>query len=200
MKVFYSLTDADLAKELTHGAVGVLPTDTVYGLVCNASLPDAVQELFSIKRRESKPGTVLAASTQQLIDLGLKARYLRAVESFWPNPVSIIIPCGEELAYLHMGRDSIAVRIPSDPDLTDLLRHTGPLLTTSANHPNHPTAHNFLEAQEYFGETVDFYVDAGDKSDGQASTIIRIVDDAIQVIRQGAVRIDDAGRITRVDD
>jgi L-threonylcarbamoyladenylate synthase len=183
---------------LLAGGVGVVPTDTVYGLVCRAADPNAVQRLFTVKKREANPGTVLAASIQQLIDLGLKGRYVKAVERFWPNSISVVIPCGEELAYLHQGKHSLAVRIPADPELRDFLKQTGALMTTSANHPGEPTAHTITGAQEYFGETVDFYVDAGDLGERPASTIIRVVDDAVEVLRQGALHIDESGRITDV--
>lgn len=195
MQVFTDLLDSELAVLLTQGAVGVLPTDTVYGLVCSAIDPDAVRELFTVKHRESNPGTVLAADIDQLTDLGIKARYLKVVEHFWPNPISVVVPCGEALAYLHMGKRSLAVRIPADPELTEMLRKTGPLMTTSANHPGEKPAGNYTEAFDYFGETVDFYVDSGEIGEKQPSTIIRIVDDAVEVIRQGAVKVDEAGRI-----
>lgn len=196
MRVFHSLDDAELADLLLQGGVGVLPTDTIYGLVCNAMSPQAVGELFSIKKREANPGTVLAASIDQLVDLGIKQRYLKAVEHLWPNPISIIIPCGAELAYLHMGKQSLAVRIPADPKVQALLRQTGPLMTTSANHPGEQPAQNYAEAYEYFGEAIDFYVDGGDVGQRPASTIIRVVDDAVEVIRRGAIDIDETGRIT----
>lgn len=180
----------DVAQQLaTAGAVGIIPTDTVYGLVACASDQTAVRRLYDLKLREGKPGTIIAASADQLVELGLKARYLRAVEQFWPGAVSVIIPCGPELTYLHEGKFSLAVRIPDKPELLKLLEQTGPLLTSSANHPGEPTAVNIEQARNYFGDKVDFYIDGGDMSNHLPSTIIRIVDDAIEIIRQGAVKI-----------
>ena len=69
-------------------------------------------------------------------------------------------------------------------------------MTTSANQPGQPTAQNIAEAKAYFDESVDFYVDAGELVDHLPSTIVRVVDDAIEVIREGAVTIDETGRIT----
>lgn len=195
MQTFPSLTDTGLVSLLKSGAVGVSPTDTVYGLVCRAADPVAVERLYALKNREHKPGTIIAAKLQQLIDLGIRARYLKAVESFWPNPLSVVIPCGEELAYLHQGQHSLAVRIPADDTLRELLAQTGPLLTSSANLPGEPTATTIAEAQAVFGEKVEFYVDGGPITDHQPSTVIRVVDDAIEILREGAVRIDESGRI-----
>jgi L-threonylcarbamoyladenylate synthase len=193
-KVFNEFND-ELIALLKNGAVGVLPTDTTYGLVCAAGNPEAITRLYTLKSREQKPGTVIAANIDQLVEIGLKARYLKAVEQYWPNPLSIIIPCSPELGHLHLGKLSLAVRIPKDAQIQAFLARTGALLTTSANHPNQKPAENIAEAKGYFGDEVDFYVDGGDLSGREPSTIIRIIDDEVEVLRQGAVKIDEKGAI-----
>jgi L-threonylcarbamoyladenylate synthase len=189
-----SFTDAALQLQ-KPGCVGIVPTDTVYGLVCHAADQEAVKRLYGLKGREGKPGTIIAATLEQLVGLGLKARYLKAVEQYWPGPISIIIPCGAELEYLHEGIGSLAVRLPDKSELQGFLRQVGPLLTSSANHTGKPVANTVAEAKEYFNDSVDFYVDGGDLSGHEPSTVIRIVDDAIEVLRKGAVTINEAGRI-----
>ena len=177
-------------KLLKSGAVGVIPTDTVYGLVARAADEIAVSRLYELKKRSHKPGTIIAANREQLELLGLKHRYLKAVEQFWPGAVSIIIPVSDpQLSYLHQGKLSLAVRIPKLPELQTLLIETGPLLTSSANTPGDPVATNIKQARDYFGNTVDFYEDGGDLSGHQSSTLIQVVDDAVVVLRQGAVKI-----------
>ncbi len=184
----------DVAAKLNgQSVVAVIPTDTVYGVVARATDPQAVARLYQIKNRETKPGTIIAANMQQLEELGLKHRYLKAVEQFWPAAVSVIIPAVEpELNYLHQGKMSLAVRIPDDKKFCELLEQTGPLLSSSANQPDQPPAKNIEEAKTYFGDQVDFYVDGGDLSKREPSTVIRIIDDAIEVLREGAVKIADA--------
>jgi L-threonylcarbamoyladenylate synthase len=180
---------------LQNGGVGIMPTDTVYGIVARAADPQAVARLYALKHREHKPGTLIAANVKQLVDLGIKKRYLSAVEQWWPNSLSVIIPTGENLGYLHQGLDSLAIRVPKDEDLHAILEQTGPLITSSANLPGQPVANNVLEAQNYFDDAVDFYVDGGEFVGREPSTLIRIVDDAIEVIREGAVKINETGRI-----
>lgn len=177
------------------GAVGIIPTDTVYGLVARAGDREAVGRLYDLKDRENKPGTLIAADLSQLEELGLKHRYLKAVEQFWPGAISVIIPAGDpKLAYLHQGKMSLAIRIPDHTELLGLLRATGPLLTSSANAPGKPTAANIDQAKAYFGNRVDFFIDGGDYRDHEPSTIVRIIDDAIEIVRLGAVKIDENGR------
>lgn len=177
-------------KQLLAGSIGVIPTDTVYGVVAQAANEQAVRRLYAVKKREAKPGTIIAADIEQLEALGLKHRYLKAVEQYWPGAVSVVIPCGPELQYLHQGKYSLAVRVPADLKLQQLLGQTGPLLTSSANQPGDPVSTTINQAKDYFNDTVDFYVDGGDLSHNQPSTIIRIIDDAIEVIRHGAVTIE----------
>ena len=171
--------------------VGVIPTDTVYGLAALAKDKEAVKRLYNLKQRDAKPGTVIAANIAQLVDLGLKRRYLKAVSEYWPGPLSVIIPCDSQLSYLHLGKFGLAVRIPEDKELTALLESIGPLLTSSANLAGKTPAKIINQAKDYFGKNVDFYIDGGNLSDRLPSTIVRIVDDAIEVIREGAVKIDD---------
>jgi L-threonylcarbamoyladenylate synthase len=172
------------------GAIVVIPTDTVYGVACRAADKEAVARLYELKKRENKPGTLIAASIKQLEDLGLKHRYLKAVEQFWPGAVSVVIPASDPaLAYLHQGKMSLAVRIPDDKKLQELLSQAGPLLTSSANNPGKEPATSIEQAKQYFGGQVDFYEDGGELSGRQPSTLIRILDDAIEVLRQGAVKV-----------
>jgi L-threonylcarbamoyladenylate synthase len=192
------LDDPKLTTALRQGGVGVIPTDTVYGLVCAAQNQAAVARLYQLKTRENKPGTVIAASTEQLIDLGIPRRYLTAVEHFWPNSISIIVASTPALQYLDLGKMSLAVRIPADTGLRSLLEKTGPLLTTSANRPGEKVADTVSDARKYFGEQVDFYVDGGDLSSHPPSTIIKVIDDEVVVLREGAVKINDKGEISDI--
>jgi L-threonylcarbamoyladenylate synthase len=195
MQLFTTLNDPKLVALLKEGAVGVLPSDTLYGLMACAANQKAVERLYALKSRDHKPGTIIAANIEQLVDLGIKARYLKAVEQFWPGAISIETP--HSIDYLNMSTGRQGLRIPDDAALRAFLEQTGPLQTTSANKPGEHAANTIAEAQAYFGDAVDFYVDGGDLSGRPPSTIIRIVDDAIEIVREGAVKIDESGRIIK---
>ncbi len=174
------------------GTIAVLPTDTVYGVAARASDPLAVQALYRLKRREQKPGTVIAASIQQLTDLGLASSDLARVAAVWPGPVSVVLPAPEALQYLHQGKGSLAVRIPADTALATMLEQTGPLVTSSANQPGEPPAVSIAEAQRYFGNSVPLYVDGGIRQ-GAASTVIQVLPSGkVVLLREGPVAIDPA--------
>ena len=188
MIVMTSLADSQLVALIMKDAVGIVPTDTIFGLVARAESQTAAARLYDIKHREGKPGTLVAANVEQLERLGIDRQYLDRVGHLWPGPVSIVLPAGQELAYLHQGLDSLAVRIPADPAMAALLTQTGPLLTSSANLPGEPQANTIQEAQAYFGDAVDFYVDG--QPAGTASTVVRLnPDNTLEVLRQGTVHI-----------
>jgi L-threonylcarbamoyladenylate synthase len=195
MIVLPSLQDQQLIELLRSGALGILPSDTIYGLAANAGNPQAVERLYALKHREHKPGTIIAANIEQLIDLGVEESMLRQVAHLWPNPLSIIIPASEALAYLDQDVGSLAVRIPKDEELRQLLAMTGPLATSSANLPGEPPANNLEDAERYFGDQVDFYVEGGDRSDRPPSTVVRVENGVFNVLRKGAVAIDQKGNI-----
>lgn len=174
---------------LTPGEIAIIPTDTVYGVVARVADQAAVARLYHLKRREAKPGTLVAASIDQLIDLGIEEKHLKVGRRLWPGAVSIITPCGDSLHYVHQGVNSLAIRIPDDLKLLALLKKTGPLLTSSANQPGEPPATTIDEAKAYFGDDVEWYEDGG-YVNREPSTVIRVFNDTFEIVRQGAVSID----------
>lgn len=186
-----TVTHSEAIHLLKNGGVGVMPTDTVYGLVARAEDPDAVARMYALKDRDHKPGTVIAASVDQLVKLGVPKSHLDKVSKWWPNPLSVETPLGDNLSYLHQDTGRQGFRVVADEAVRAVLEQTGPLVTSSANHPGKPGSVTADEAMAYFGDRVDFYVDGGDLSGRAPSTIIKISDDgAIEVIRDGAVKLD----------
>lgn len=174
------------AERFQSGQVGIIPTDTVYGLATVASNESSVERFYSLKARVKKPGTLIAASTDQLLELGFNPDDIGKVQKYWPGAVSVVLTLSSN-AYLTQGVGSLAVRVVDKPELAQLLQITGPLITSSANQPSQTPARSVAEAHGYFGDDVDFYVDGGVIPENLPSTIIKITDGKIELIRQGAV-------------
>ncbi|MGF7229573.1 MAG: L-threonylcarbamoyladenylate synthase [Candidatus Saccharibacteria bacterium] len=189
MQIFHSLSDPALVDRLRAGDVGVLATDTLYGLVARVANPEAVERLYALKHREQKPGTTIAASIEQLAELGIDKNLLDQLRPYWPAPLSVVLPTGFALEYLHQGVGTSPFRVVADENVRMLLEQTGPLVTSSANQPGEPPARNLQEARSYFGDHVDFYVDGGDVGDRPPSTIARLDADGLHVLRAGAANI-----------
>lgn len=190
VKNFNKLDDIELVQLIKSGAIGVLPTDTVYGLVGYARMPSILDQINVLKGREQKAGTMLAGSVDQLIEFGLDPLALNKVAHLWPNPISVVIDCDNSVINQIQGSGSVAVRIPANEQLRSLLQATGPLVTSSANLSGNQVVSNIEQATKIFGENVSFYVDGGDLSDNAASTIVKLSGDRLSIIRQGSYELD----------
>ena len=190
MKILKTINDPMLIELIRLGKIGIIPTDTVYGIVCSATNKDAVRKLYQTKRpNENKPGTVIASNIKQLISLGIDSNFLLSNIEYFNKGITIISPLTIRKAYLNFDNDYIAVRLIVSGELKSILDATGPLLTTSANLPEAKTIGNIDEAQSIFKNNVDFYVDGGELKNRLPSTIIEINNTQINIIRRGSVTL-----------
>jgi L-threonylcarbamoyladenylate synthase len=173
----------DIIKD---GGVVVLRTDTLYGLVCDATDQHAVNRIYTIKKRDLlKPVIVLVANIDQIRTFGIEINknLEKQLDIYWPGKVSIVLPVNDAKVnthYIHKGTGGIAFRIPDEESLRALLLDVGPLVAPSANPEGQPPASNIQEALDYFGESVDYYVDGGQVINAEPSKIIKI-SNSIQV-------------------
>ncbi|HVS79221.1 MAG TPA: L-threonylcarbamoyladenylate synthase [Candidatus Saccharimonadales bacterium] len=184
--------DSRVVKLLSAGGVGLLPSDTIYGLSCRAPDQKAVERVHQIKRRDkTKPFVILISRVEQLNELGIITTEAAPALRYWPGKLTMICEAQDAPAWLHMGTRSLAVRQPDYPELRELIDKVGPIVSTSANLSGGQPAASVSDAQKYFGDKLDFYVDAGQLS-GQPSTIIRKNNYELEVVRQGAVKVKEA--------
>lgn len=179
--------DNHIERLLSEGGIGCLPADTIYGLSCQALNRQAVAKLGQLKRnRESKPYIILFSNLKMLNMLSIDASQLESIRKYWPGKVTVI--CDALLApdWLRFNLSTLAVRKPDNPGLLALIDKTGPIISTSANPTGEKPAKTVEEVYNYFGEKLDFYVNAG-KISGLPSTIVRLNNGKLEVIRQGAV-------------
>ncbi len=161
---------------LHRGAVGVLPTDTLYGLVGSALNKDAVERIYKLKKRDaSKPSIILIGDVKQLDLFGISEGDKQRASEYWPGSISVILGCNEpSFTYLHRGSNALAFRLPNQQSLWKFLEESGPLIAPSANVQSQPPSTNINEAKGYFGNSVDFYMDAG-SLDGKPSKLISLL-------------------------
>lgn len=175
------MNDTEIIKVLQNNGVGVIPTDTVYGVVGRLLSPIAVQRIYEIKRRDpsKRVGTILIADITQ-IETFVPFKVAEKANQYWPGAVSVVLQLSDKLTYAHKGHNTLAFRIPKLPGLITLLKQTGPLATSSANTEGQPPATTLAQAKAYFGEQPDFYVDGGDLSSHKPSRIIEILADGTE--------------------
>ncbi|OVE79473.1 threonylcarbamoyl-AMP synthase [bacterium G20] len=180
--------DEKVIELLKSGSIGFMPSDTIYGLSCLALNNNAVERIHKLKDRSSgKPFIVLISDTAQLKRLGVISTEIAAALRYWPGPLTIISGAEKAPSWLHLGTKTLAVRQPDNQKLLELMKKTGPLISTSANIAGQKPIDSVAEAQKVFGEKLDFYIDAG-VIKGKPSTIIKKNSYKFEVIRQGAVK------------
>lgn len=178
-----------ISEQIKKGAVGVLPSDTIYGLFASAEISEAVEKIYQLKKRDlNKPLIIHITSIDQIQDFAVSvdAKINEFLQKMWPGPVSVILPSNnEKLAYLNRNSGGISFRLITSEPLLSILKETGPLVGTSVNISGDIAAETIDDAKNYFGDTVDFYLDVG-KLPNIPSTVIALNNDTITIIRQGA--------------
>ncbi len=175
-------------KILENEGVVILPTDTLYGIVASVDSKKAIDKIYKIKERDkSKPFIVLISSVKDLEKFNIKGEFSKI---FIPK-VSVLLPCKQaSFKYIHRGTGEIAFRLVGNKNknLFNLIKKVGPIVAPSANKESLKPAETIKDAKDYFGLDVDFYINGGKKV-GEPSTLIRVKDGAIEILRQGRVKI-----------
>lgn len=191
---------------LRSGGVILYPTDTIWGIGCDATDPKAVSRIYEIKKRSDSKALVLLAS-----DLDMVCRYVKEIPEMAiqlvevnDSPMTIIYPdaiCGKApaegaeavadkhfLAWNVVAEDgTVAIRIPDMDFCKTLIHKLGrPIVSTSANISGEPSPKKYADIPEDIRKAVDHIVEPfeEEKSTGQASQIIKVgLDGQISIIR-----------------
>ncbi|PIR87045.1 MAG: hypothetical protein COU11_02340 [Candidatus Harrisonbacteria bacterium CG10_big_fil_rev_8_21_14_0_10_49_15] len=192
-----TVTQENVVHILKQGGVGVLATDTIYGVVGTAINKNTVGRIQDVKERPlDKPFIILINSLEEveLFGVVLTDELKKTLKRVWPGRVSVILPVSPSAGfrkyfYLHQGKRELAFRLPKSAGLRTVLRRVGPLVAPSANPLGKKPAETLAEAEAYFGDAVDFYYGKLAKA-GTHSTLVRLVDDdSFEIIRAGAGKI-----------
>lgn len=155
--IFSTIQIKEVATLLLEGKIGILPTDTVYGIHCLALNSTSIERVYAVKQRpEVMPFITLISETRELELFGVVPDefVLQQLNEFWPAPNTLVLKT--------ITGDFRSFRVTNYDFINSILRETGPLLSTSANVHGQPCINNIEEAVSVFGDKVDFYVDAGE--------------------------------------
>jgi L-threonylcarbamoyladenylate synthase len=180
-----------MAAALEGGALALLPTDTVYGLVCVAASRDAALDLYRLKGRvEIQPTAVIAGDTDVLLASipGLDGIAAAGVRTLLPGPFTLVVPNPEQrFSWLSAARpETIGVRVPRlVGPAAELVARVGMIVATSANLPGGPDPCRLDDVPAEIRAGVAFAVDGGELP-GTPSTVIDLSGDSPVVLRVGA--------------
>lgn len=176
---------------LRSGEVIAIPTDTVYGLAADMHNPDAVDKIFTIKKRPNdRPLIILVHDIDQIIPFveSFPPHFYELATHFWPGALTLVIPIKSNTIHptIRAGLATAGFRIPAHPVTLKLLQSVGPVVAPSANISNQPTSITPTQIEQYFGS--DFPILKSEKSpQGIESTILCFDKNEWKITRQGAI-------------
>jgi len=178
-------------QAIGRGELVVLPTDTVYGVGCDAFSPAAVTELLRAKGRgRDMPVPVLVGSPKTVAGLteALPEAAQSLIEAFWPGPLTIVVRHAPSLAWdLGDAAGTVAIRMPLHPVAIELLARVGPMAVSSANRSGESAPTTVAQAQTQLGEAIAVYLDGGPCAAAVPSTIVDLTGGAPRVLRTGVL-------------
>jgi L-threonylcarbamoyladenylate synthase len=180
------------AKVIETGGLVVLPTDTVYGLVCDSRQGSAVRRMYRVKaRRRDLPLILLLEDMSQVGDLieEVPESAVRAMQEFWPGPLTVVVrDASEATAPVRANRDSVGLRLPAHMVPRLVAGAVGvPLASTSANRSTQPAALTAEQALAHLDGRVNMVLDGGPTPLGQESTVLSFAEAPPRLLREGAI-------------
>lgn len=178
---------------LAEGALAAVPTETVYGLACDATDPEAVARLYAAKGRPSinpliaHVADIEAARREGVLD----DRAERLAAAFWPGPLTLVVQrsAGCSVApEASAGLSTLAIRVPAAPLMQGLARALGrPIAAPSANLSGRVSATTADAVVEDLGGRVAVVLDAGPSPVGVESTIVDVSGEPARLLRPGGI-------------
>ena len=191
----------EAVARLNAGEIVAFPTETVYGIAANSSDADAVAKLFDVKSRSTEKPMSLAIGYDYSLDNYAQnptAIMHRLARRCWPGPLTMVIQASEQVAGLSdesrtllAPNNWLGLRVPSNEVLLSVLEQLDePLVLTSANQSGQADATTAIEVAEQLEDNVQLILDGGPAKIGTPSTVIKVHNDYIEILRSGALTRD----------
>ncbi len=179
---------------LSRGGIILYPTDTIYGLGCDALSDTAVKKIYTLKGRvEEKNMSCMVSDRAHIEKLGVITRDSEILaKHFLPGALTLVLSKHDTITSgIAHGRDTIGVRIPNHPFSLSLAYIFGkPITVTSANISGMPTEHTVEKILAQFGnkaDLIDLVIDAGTLPSSVPSTVVDCTVSPPRILREGAI-------------
>lgn len=174
---------SEIIKEIKKGSIFVYPTDTVYGLGCNAYNENSVGKILKIKKSK-QPLSVITPSKKWISNNCIVSKEI--IDKYFPGPFTLILKKRKECKVpliVSNGKNILGVRIPKH-EFTEIIKEADiPFITTSANLHGNGTPKSFEEIPKEILNKADFIIKNG-KMSGKPSRIIDLTFNKIKIIRE----------------
>lgn len=182
----------EIAKIVKSGGIAIIPTDTVYGIVADALNENAVKKIYDLKQRDmSNPMSVLVSDISMIkkITKNISSQEEEIINNFFPGALTIIFNKSNIVPNIvTAGLDTIGVRMPNNKFILELIKTLKvPIVATSCNLASEMPIIEIDEIKRKFKNKVDCIVDEGKAKIGIPSTIIKMEEGKIKVLREGPI-------------
>jgi len=183
------------AFEILHnGGLVAFPTDTVYGVGALAFDGKTVESIYVAKDRPiEKAIPVLIGDHEDMEKVGMDipAIAYKLASRFWPGPLTIVIPKAPTLPESVSATATVGVRVPDHEVARAILRAAGPMAVTSANISGQPSPSTADEVFIQLGGRIDMILDGGITPGGVPSTVADCTGEAIKILREGPISLEE---------
>ena len=181
---------------IKNGELVLFPTETVYGIGADGLNSEAVKKIFIAKGRASDNPLILHVSNIEMINRiaeDITPLEEQLINNFFPGPLTIILKRKEIVPdVVTGGLDTVGIRMPSNKIAHDLIELAGtPIAAPSANISGRPSGTNINDIFEELNDRVDYILDGGETKIGLESTVIRVIDNKIHILRPGKITKED---------
>lgn len=194
-----------VAKEMKAGKVAIFPTETVYGIGTNAFNEKACEKIYEVKKRpKNKPLIVLISNIDMLYEIIQTTNEVenKLIERFWPGPLTIVFEKkgNTKLSKIVTAeKNTVGVRMTDGKIAKILVEKAGvPIVAPSANLSGKPSGTKISDIIEDFSDNVDYILDCGDIQDKTTSTLVKVENDIIHILRQGKITKDELEKVAKV--
>jgi tRNA threonylcarbamoyl adenosine modification protein (Sua5/YciO/YrdC/YwlC family) len=203
-QVDHSEPDVDVLTHamlvLLEGGIVAFPTDTVYGLAADATNPEAVRRLYETKGHEaSRKSLSVLIHHQDLLETLVRevpATVETALSTYWPGTLTVLFYKHPNVLPMISESPSIAVRIPHDGVALRVLNMVErPLVVINASIGASPMAVDAREVIERFDGKIDCVLDAGPCSSAKPSTVLSVLNEPFEVLREGSIAVSELARV-----
>ncbi|MDW7644596.1 MAG: L-threonylcarbamoyladenylate synthase [Desulfuromonadales bacterium] len=174
---------------LKQGGVIVYPTDTIYGIGCDIFNKKGVKKIYQIKQRDPrKPFSFICSDLSDVANYAQVSNFaFKTMKRNLPGPYTFVLEATRIVPdLLTTKQKTVGIRIPDNPIAQAIVKELGhPLVTTSVNISGEEPIHDPAEIEKSLGKMVDMVVDGGVLL-GDASTVISLIDDQVEILRQGS--------------
>ncbi len=172
----------------------IFPTETVYGIAASALSKKAIDKLYKAKKRpREKAINIMVSDSKEIEKYAIIKNDIerKIIENFMPGEITIILDKKENFGEGFTKIDTVGIRIPNSIIPLEILKKSKiPLIVSSANLSDYPSITNPKELEKYFKNTVDIIIDGGTIEKGIPSTIVKVDDNKINILREGKITKD----------